>query len=64
MTLKDIKDKSKIPFDGSITRSRAKKIQEATHVLIARLGALVEASHEPPYVTILSHRLDTTKSSS
>lgn len=42
MTPKDIDGKMKIFFDGPITRSRAKKIQEATQALLIRLEALME----------------------
>lgn len=49
MTPKDVEDKIKIPFDEPITRARVKLIQDATHALLARLGAIVDEPLNPPF---------------
>ena len=53
MTLDNIDDKMRVPFDGPITRARAKMIQDATKALIVRLGATIEVGLQPKWVTLL-----------
>ena len=55
MTPQDIEDLAHIPFDGPITRDRAKKLKKATRVLLARISAMVEEPKEPRWVTSIHH---------
>ena len=53
MTTDDIDDKMRVPFDGPITRARAKMIQDATKALLVRFGATMEVGLQPKWVTLL-----------
>ena len=53
MTPDDIDDKMRVPFDGPITRARAKMIQDATKALLVRLGATMDQGLRPSWVTML-----------
>ena len=55
MTPQDIEDLAHIPFDGPITRDRAKKLKKATRVLLARIPAMVDEPKEPRWVTSIHH---------
>ena len=49
----DIEDKMRVPFDGPITRARAKMIHGATQALLIRIGATLEVGLRPTWVTLL-----------
>ena len=53
MTPDDIEDKMRVPFDGPITRARAKMIQDATKALLVRFGATMDVGLRPTWVTLL-----------
>ena len=53
MTPGDIEDNMKVPFDGPITRARAKKIQDATKALLIRYEGTMEQGFRPSWITLL-----------
>ena len=55
MTSKDIEDKLRVPFDGPITRARAKQIKDGTRALLVRLEATIGPTSPLPWVTCISH---------
>lgn len=55
MTPQDVEDLVRIPFDGPITRDRAKKLKQGTRALLARIPAMVELSKEPRWVTMICY---------
>jgi hypothetical protein len=55
MTPQEIEDLAHIPFDGPITRDRAKKLKKATRVLLARIPAMVDEPKEPRWITLIHH---------
>ncbi len=61
MTSKDVEDKLRVPFDTPITRTRARLIKEGTRALLVRLEATVSSSSLPPWVTCITHRLESTR---
>ena len=61
MTSKEIEDKIQVPFDGPITRTRARLIKEGTRVPLVRLEATMSSASPPVWVTCLTHRLESTR---
>ena len=53
MTPGDIEDNMKVPFDGPVTRARAKKIQIATKAFLVRHHGTLEQGFRPPWITWL-----------
>ena len=58
MTSKDIEDKLRVPFDGPITRARAKHIKDGTRALLVRLEATIGSTSPLPWITIITHVLE------
>ena len=57
MTPTDVEDLIRVPFDGPITRHRAKKIQEGTRALLVRLAAVVHESSKKRWITMVQHQV-------
>ena len=55
MSHSDVEELIKAPFDGPITRNRAKKIHQGTKALLVRLAALEEGSNKKKWVTLIQH---------
>jgi hypothetical protein len=56
MTPNDVDELIRVPFDGPITRNRAKKIQEGTKALLVRLAAVIHESEKKKWVTMIHHQ--------
>ena len=55
MTPQDVEDLARIPFDGPITRDRARKLKQAARALLAQIPAMVDEPKEPRWITIIRH---------
>ena len=53
MSPTDVEELIRVPFDGPITRSRAKKIAQGTRSILVRLAAIVEESNKKRWVTMI-----------
>ena len=58
MSPKDAEELIRVPFDGPITRSRAKKIQEGTRVLLVRLAAVIHETGKEKWITMVQHQTE------
>jgi hypothetical protein len=56
MSPKDVEELIRVPFDGPITRSRAKKIQEGTRALLVRLAAVIHETGKEKWITMVQHQ--------
>ena len=57
MTPTDVEDLIRVSFEGPITRSRAKKIQEGTRALLVRLAAVIHESDKKRWITMVQHQV-------
>ena len=56
MTPSDVDELIQVPFDGPITKNRAKKIQEGTKALLVRLAAVIHEFEKKKWVTMIHHQ--------
>ena len=56
MSPSDVEELIRVPFDGPITRSRAKKIAQGTRSILVRLAAIIEESNKKRWVTMIQHQ--------
>ena len=57
MSPTDVDELIRVPSDGPITRSRAKKIAQGTTTILVRLAAVIEEPSKAKWVSCIRHQL-------